>query len=92
MAKYGRAQIAIRKRYRVAGTKRYIIENTAILAQRDFAFRAAIEIIEYNSGEPPVRYAPQIIDIHNMRRVNRIHSLATPSALATPSGQYCELN
>jgi hypothetical protein len=74
MAKYGGAQIAIRKGYRVAGTKRYVIKNAAILSQRDFAFGATVEIIENHSGEPPLRYAPQIMDIHDMRRVNGIHA------------------
>lgn len=67
MAKYGRAQIAIRKSYRVAGTKRYVIKNAAILSQRDFTLRSAVEIIENDSREPPLRYAPQIMDIYDMR-------------------------
>jgi hypothetical protein len=49
MAKYGRAQITIRKGYGVAGTERYIVKNTAIFSQRDFAFRATIQIIEDDS-------------------------------------------
>jgi hypothetical protein len=32
MAKYGGAQIAIGKGHRVAGTKRYIVKNAAILS------------------------------------------------------------
>ena len=74
MAKYGRAQITIRKSYRVAGAKGYIIKNTAILSQRDFALRATIQIIKNDSREPPLRYAPQIMDIHDMRRVDGGHS------------------
>jgi hypothetical protein len=58
----------------VAGTERYIVKNTAIFSQRDFAFRATVQIIENNSGKPPLRYAPQIMDIHDMRRVDGRHS------------------
>ena len=74
MAKYGRLQIAICKRNRVPGAKRYVVKNTAILSKRDFAFGATIQIIENHSGEPPLRYTPQIMDIHDMRRVNGRHS------------------
>jgi hypothetical protein len=74
MSQHGRAQIAIRKGHRVAWTKGYIVKNAAIFSQRDFAFRAAIQIIENHSGQPPLRYAPQIIDIHDMRRVDGRHA------------------
>ena len=70
MTKYGRAQVAVRKGYGVARTKRYIIKNAAIFSEGYFTFRATIQIIENNSGEPPLCYAPQIMDIHDMRRVN----------------------
>jgi hypothetical protein len=74
MAENGGAQIAIVKGYRVAGTKSYIIKNAAILPQGDFAFGAAVKIVENDSGEAPLGYAPQIKDIHDMRRVDGRHS------------------
>jgi hypothetical protein len=74
MAKHGRAQITIRKGYGVAGTERYIVKNTAIFSQRDFAFRATIQIIEDDSREPPLCHASQIMDVHDMRRADRRHS------------------
>ena len=74
MSQHRGAQIAIRKGHRVTGTKGYIIKNAAIFSQSDFALRAAVQIIENNLGETPLRYAPQIIDIHDMRRVDGRHS------------------
>jgi hypothetical protein len=74
MAKHGGPQIAIREGYRVAGSKGYIVKDTAIFSQRNFAFGAAIQIIENHLGEPPLRCAPQIMDIHDMWRVDGRHA------------------
>src|ERR1700722_2716808 len=78
MAKDGGVQIAIRKGHCVTGTKGYIIKHAAIFSQCDFALRAAIQIIENNLGETALRYAPQIIDIHDMRRVDGRHADRLP--------------
>jgi hypothetical protein len=70
MPKHGGAQIAIRKGYRVAGTKSYVVKNAAILSQGEFAFGTAVEIIEYHLGKAPLCHAPQIMNIDDMRRLN----------------------
>ena len=74
MSQHRGAQIAIREGHRMAGTKGYIIKHAAIFSQRDFALRAAIQIIENNLGEAPLCYAPQIKDIDDMRRVDGRHA------------------
>src|ERR1700730_7314736 len=74
MAENGGTQIAIGKGYRVTWTKSHIIKHAAILSQGDFAFGAAVKIVENDSGEPPLCYAPQIKNIDDMRRVDGRHA------------------
>lgn len=49
-------------------TKGNIVEHAAILPQRDFAFRAAIQIIKDGFGYAFAGYCPQIGNANHARR------------------------
>jgi hypothetical protein len=42
-------------------------ESSAILAQRDFAFGAAVKIVENRSGHTPLGDLPKVGDVHHPR-------------------------
>ena len=59
------AQTAIGEGYGMTRTKGHVIENSAILAQRDFAFGAAIEIIKNRLWNALTRDGTKIFDADN---------------------------
>ena len=53
---------------RLARAKRDLFEGACIFAQRHFAFRPAVEIVEKDSRQPLLGEPPQIVDIDDARR------------------------
>jgi hypothetical protein len=49
-------------------TKSHVVKNSAILPQRDFAFGAAIEIIEHRLRQSPPRNGAEIVNANHSRR------------------------
>jgi hypothetical protein len=43
------------------GAKRYILKYAAILAKRDFAFRASVQVVEYRFGQSLTRDSTKIL-------------------------------
>jgi hypothetical protein len=62
------AQGTIGKCDRVAGTEGNVLINAAILAQSDFTFGAAIEVIEDGAGHATLGDASEIPDADHARR------------------------
>jgi len=56
------AQIALGDGYGVTRAQGDIFEYAAVLAQRDFALGAAVEIVEDNFGEAATRQRPEVMD------------------------------
>ena len=67
VAEHGGAQIAAGMRDGVARAKSDVIEDAAIFAQGDFAFGAAIQIVEHHFGKAALRCASQVADIDHVR-------------------------
>ncbi len=65
-----RAQIQLGERDRVARTEGDVVEDAAVLAQRDFSIGAAIEVIEDWPRKPALRQRPEIADTDDMGRRN----------------------
>ena len=61
-AKNRRAQAAVRNRYRMARAKSNVVEYPAILAEGDFAFGAAIEVIKHGLRNSFACDGPEIFD------------------------------
>ena len=40
------------------------------VAQRRFVLSAAVNVVEHDTREPPLRPAPQVFDVQNARRLN----------------------
>jgi hypothetical protein len=50
------------------GAEGYVFVNPAILAERDFAFGASIEIVEHGTGHTAFRDRAEIGNANNFRR------------------------
>jgi serine/threonine-protein kinase RIO1 len=70
-AKDNGAQIARRDRDRATRTKCHRLKSAGVLVQRPFAFRAAVDVVEYHTRKSALRNAPQVCDVQNARRLNR---------------------
>jgi len=64
-SEHRRAKIAIRKGDCVPRPESYVVEDPAILAKRDLALGAAVEIIEHRSRQSLARDRPEIVDANN---------------------------
>jgi hypothetical protein len=67
-AQHIRAQVALGHCDRMPWTKHYRIKCAAVCSQRDFAFRASVQVIEHDTRQPPLGEAAQILDINDARR------------------------
>src|ERR1700722_10386506 len=65
---HARMQVAGRNGNRMARAKRHIFKHPAILTQRDFAFRATVEIVENRFRQAPVSKGPEVRDTNYARR------------------------
>src|SRR5271163_1006225 len=66
-AKNTRAQIALGECNRMSRTKRNVVIHAATFAKRDFAFRAAIKIVEDGAGQAAFGDTAQIRDVDHAR-------------------------
>ena len=71
-AEHGRAQIAHRRCDRTARPQCHRFERPAVCAQRRFVLSAAVDVVEHDTREPPLRPAPQVFDVQNARRLELI--------------------
>ena len=65
---HARPQIAGRHGYRLTRPERERLECPAVLAQRDFVFGAAVDVIEHRLRQAPPRQRSQVLDIDDTRR------------------------
>jgi hypothetical protein len=52
----------------LARSKGDVVENATILAQGEFVFGAAVEIVKDNLGEPALRQIAEVLDIDDAGR------------------------
>jgi hypothetical protein len=45
------------------------LRTPAVCAQRRFVLSAAVDVVEHDTREPPLRPAPQVFDVQNARRL-----------------------
>jgi hypothetical protein len=67
-AQNARTQTAVRDRDRMPRSKRDVIKYPAILTQRDFAFGAAVEVVEYRFWHPLPGYGAEVFNTNNTGR------------------------
>ena len=68
-AQHARAQVALRQRDGVARPEGHVLERAAVLAKRDLAFRASVEIVEDGAGHATAGQGPEIFDADDPRRL-----------------------
>jgi hypothetical protein len=64
------AQTAIWDRDRMAGPEGDVVVKAAIFTESDFAFGAAVEIVEHRFGHPAASHSAKIVDADNPGRGN----------------------
>ena len=52
--------------------EQHLLVGAAVLAQRPFAIRAAVDVVERHARQPPPRQDPQIFDVDRMRAGDRL--------------------
>src|ERR1700687_3227093 len=62
------SKITLRNCNCLARSKGEVVENATILAQGEFAFGAAVEIVKDNLGEPALRQIAEVLDIDDAGR------------------------
>ena len=75
------AQVAIGKRDRMARAKSDVLVHTAIFAEGDFAFGAAIKVVEYSPGHAAFGDGTEVCDADHVGRgdgAGRLSHSVTP--------------
>ena len=83
------SQIAAWHRNRLARPEAYLFESAEVLAEGDFAFRAAVNVVENDPGNAPLRQGAKVIDVDypgqwvngRSRRHTRIEYTEVPKAV-----------
>jgi hypothetical protein len=74
-AQHASMQVALRHGDRVARPERDVLEDAAVLAERDLAFGASVQIVKNGPGQSATRDRPEIFDTDYPRRATRRDAL-----------------
>ena len=92
----GHVQIALGDRDRVARAEDHVVEDAAVLPQREFGVGAAVDVVEHRARHAALGHEPEIGDVDDARRVDgtrhRVRPISRSDAeeRTRPSGQDVE--
>ena len=65
-AEHRGAQIGIRRLHALARPERHVGERALVVAQRDFVFGAAVDVVEDDRRQAALRHSPQVGDVDGL--------------------------
>ena len=71
-AEDARPEIDLRNGDGVLWPEQHVVENSAVLAERDLAIGTAVDVVEGDTRQTPLRQAPEIRNIDDVRRVDSV--------------------